>query len=263
MNFIDRSRVSQIIDDLFYSFEGTDDPLTDYVKCVDLSPIRRIAFAEHTDRRVEQASKLSICAHLTNNLSYCVRRLVGYRYRRLEEYAKYTGFAVIRDTTWFGHGKLIEVTLYYKYESRVPRWSRHLEIRLYFVVPVHFKDYVELFENFLDVFDNVARSLAESEEFWYASDMELDEERMDEMKYGVREVKVTDVSRTLMQDVIAMHAPCCLKTSWCNDVIRAVYGYSYAVIHDYRGYTIRIPHERAELFFESLYAELYEYFRWW
>lgn len=273
--------LTEIIDDIFYSLDPEEEKLTDYVSCIDLAPVRRVTWSAHTDDRVTLASMLSVCAHITNNLRFCARKLAkmyNVSIRRLEEYAKYCGF-VMRGIRWFGYGKLVEATLYYAYiHAKRRRWERHLEVRLYFTIPVHFTAYDLLLETIIDDLDEIAREIIEH---WYGLEFEeeLDFDREESLKHGLRpmfrdyaefiEEYISErcpMVYEIMSD--AVHAPCCLTKYWCNDYVRSSYSFIQAIIVDYRlrvGYSKNYCYmfDKDELKFIDIESYIEKWFRWW
>lgn len=123
--------------------------LVDYVECIDLyrqAEKYRATWRRHTRDRVFLASRLAECYAREKRLRYCSKTITR-NYRRLEDYSK--AIEIIDAKT--GYGKLIEITIYIKYESRKKRsWDREFEIRIYICVPLHITckvvaEYYELF----------------------------------------------------------------------------------------------------------------------
>jgi len=272
----------EIIDELFYELDPIKDEPIDYVSCIDLTPVRERAWATHTNERATLASLVSVCTHCTNNLRFCAR-LLAERYhvslRRLEDYSRWCGFVLRTVRGWIGYGKLVEATLYYYYQSpRRRRWSRHIEVRIYFTIPIHFNAYDILLRMIMDDLDVIARDIID---YWYGAELatELDLDEDESIKHGLR-VVTKDVVDLVEQETAnvcpisyepktdAVHAPCCLTSFWCNEVVRASYDYIQAIVIDYRSrfagrrnycYNFR----KDELAFINIRSFIERWFRWW
>jgi len=271
-----------VIDEVFYELDPIRDEPIDYVSCIDLKPIAKRAWATHTNDRAMLASLVSVCTHCTDNLRFCAR-LLAERYhvslRRLEDYSRYCGFVLRTVRGWIGYGKLVEATLYYYYQSpRRKRWSRHIEIRLYFTIPIHVTSYDTLLKVILEDLDLIARMIVEH---WYgvelANNLELDED--ESIKHGIR-IVTKDYIEMVEQYVSnlcplvyeiktdAVHAPCCLTEYWCNDVVRSSYDFIQAIVIDYRKkYAGRKNYcyefDKKELTFVNIRYFIERWFRWW
>lgn len=114
-----------------------DTAIVEYVKCFP-TKTPTLGYKKHTDKYVILASMLADCYSETKKLRRCSKELAStYRvsYRRLEEYAKAT--RQINTRLKQGYGKLIEITIYVKYDSaQKESWNRHYEIRIKLVIPI-------------------------------------------------------------------------------------------------------------------------------
>jgi len=263
------------IKNIFLSYPSND-PLTDYVKCINLSVIPRTIpiWRIHEDRYVDLASRLSVCVYQKNKLRECSTPLANIYHvslRRLEEYAEHVGIIDVEDSIWKGYGKLIEITIYMKYDSdRRASWSRHFEIRMYISVPLNITEYSKTFDKKL--LDYMGRRILE----WIGFDTELVNlvELEDEEKIGFREVYNTFIREDLGYIPIdyiptkssMLYTP--VGRVWCNGVFRCSYDSAYFVIHEYvKGHTYR-----AERFFSlaevreilsPLYERVFEVLKYW
>lgn len=270
------------IEEVFMEIDPIQDQPIDYVKCIDLTPVAKLTWKTHTNDRATLASLLSVCTHLTNNLRFCARKLADMYHvslRRLEEYAKWSGFVLRGVEKWIGYGKLVEATLYYAYISpRRKRWERHIEIRLYFTIPIHFNAYDVLLRTTIDDLDEIAREIVDH---WYGLELsiELDFDREESLKHGLRVItkdyvdmveeytaKRCPISFEPRTD--AVHAPCCLTRYWCNEVVRSSYSYIQAIIVDYRQrvagrHNYCYNFDKDELSFVNIESYIERWFRWW
>jgi len=263
------------IKNIFLSYPSSD-PLTDYVKCINLRAIPRTIpiWRVHEDRYVDLSSRLSVCVYNVNKLRECSMILAEKErvsYRRLEEYAEHVGIIDTENGIWKGYGKLVEITIYLKYESERKRsWNRHYEIRLYISIPLNIVDYSKVFNKSLIL--SVIRRIMEwiGYDIAFVNSLELDRES----KIGFREMKSSFIEEFLGNIELSyiptktsiLYVP--IGRTWCNGVIRCSYDSAYFIIHEYeRGYTYR-----AESFFSlaetrkllnPLYERVFEVLRYW
>ena len=250
--------MSRIIEDIFLSFSDPPSPI-DYVEC-----FKPEGWVEHTDERIDLASKLSLCVHYTGRLRYCSSSLYT-AYRRLEDYAKSIHVVETEDAVWRGHGKLLEITLYLKYLSERKSWERHYELRIYIAVPLTLFNYSRIFDEDLlvSVSDKLMSALGISAAFvWIWAGYELEEEGA-KLKIGFREVRE-------LEEVPEDYIPFVGRRRWCNDVYRATYDTAYFILVDYRGYVYDPTHpdiamdpDEVRDFLKPLYDRVLEVYRYW
>jgi len=267
------------IKNIFLSY-SSNDPLTDYVSCINLRAIPRTIpiWRVHEDRYVDLSSRLSVCVYQKNKLRECSTPLAERErvsLRRLEEYAEHVGIIDTEDGIWKGYGKLVEITIYLKYESERKRsWNRHYEIRLYISVPLNIVDYSKVFSKSLIL--GVVRRIMEyiGYDIEFVNSLELDIEKVGKVGFRTREMETSFIEEFL-GSIELSYIP--TKTNlrytpigrvWCNGVIRCSYDSAYFIIHEYeRGYTYRaesffsLPEVRE--FLNPLYERVFEVLKYW
>jgi len=212
-------------------FNSEKDPLTDYVSCKDLSSIPRTiaVWRTHSDRYVELASKLSLCVHFSNlGVRRCSRPL-HTAYRRLENYAEYTGIIDRIDRKYKGFGKLIECRVTFEYESKTrPSLNRSGEVGVFFAIPLYLNaEYVG--KNIEIVLVNeVAPSILYEAGLEYAIDSEY-------YYQGCREIDILTAREIPRQyrpfTKHLMIEP--IGESWCNNIVRCSYDTAWFTIEEH------------------------------
>jgi len=183
--------------------ENVNNPL-EYIECIELYGCKyRSTWKRHTVNRAEMASRLAECYACTRRLRRCSKSLYS-AYRRLEDYAKCVGLVDTRNRK--GYGRLCEYTFYYKYDSKKPSWSRHVEVRVVVPVPLH-----------IDC--NSIEGIAEN----YA--------------YNTIEALYMDVPFELEWKKGGRDVPGEYDGIWCNTAARVALDEDVEIeVHDYRGY---------------------------
>ena len=249
----------ELVEDIFLSFSDPPSPI-DYVEC--FTPE---GWVEHTDERIDLASRLSLCVHYTGRLRYCSSRLYA-AYRRLEDYAKSIHVIETEDAVWRGHGKLLEITLYLKYlVPGRPSWERHYELRMYISVPLTLYNYSRVFDEDLlvSVSDKLMSAIGISAALvWVWAGYELEEEGA-KLKVGFREIKE-------LEEAPEEYIPFVGRRRWCDRTFRATYDTAYFVLVDERGYVydpmhpdIDMDRDEVRRFLEDLYSRVVEVYRYW
>jgi len=214
-------------------FNSTEDPLTDYVSCKDLRAIPETiaVWRTHSDRYVELASKLSLCVHFTNlGVRRCSRPL-HTAYRRLENYAEYTGIIDKISRKYRGFGKLVEFRLTFEYPAERPSLSREGEIAIYVALPLHI-DVREFAKEIEDILIEVAKDILEElgMEFYVYADIYLKEPIYE----GAREINMSTAReipksyRPFTEHLVI--SP--IGETWCNNIVRCSYDTAYFVLEE-------------------------------
>jgi len=219
-----------------------DDPPSDYVSCINLRKIPEsiTLWKIHKDEYVDWASKLALCTHYNQKLRECsetLAELVSTSYRRLENYTEYTCLVERKNREWKGYGKILEITLYLKYESeKRPSWSRHYEVRMYISIPLSLMKYKEVITP--NTVIETAKSIFDYLEMPFAFVEALKPDK----KIGYREIRSRIVSygEGGYKQIPLTYAPysACplaldISEKWCNGVERATFDTAYFIVYDY------------------------------
>jgi len=222
------------IDDIFFDVE---DPPTDYVACRDLSQIPRTVavWRTHRNEYVEYASRLALCVHFSNlGLRKCSSLLHG-AYRRLENYAEYTGIVDYMDSVLKGFGKLVEFQVSFDYSPQNPKHKEvNGKISFYIAIPIHLEPAEAAAiigeDLILDIAYRILERIllgggfADYTEFKYEGAREID------INIARNEIPV----RYRPFTVKARFLP--IADSWCNRITRASFDSAYFHYEDNRGH---------------------------
>jgi len=275
------------IKNIFLTFNKPD-PLTDYVECIDLKSIPKdiTIWRTHTDSYVDISSRLSLCAHYQNKLRECsipLAKKYYVSYRRLEYYAEFTGQIDRPFKDWIGFGKIVEFTVYLKYESiKRASWSRHYEIRMYISAPLGLTEYYKVFDKktIVKTAQNVLESLGLPYILIKSLEIvkEKDKSGAEREKVGVREISSRVISfgegaynklipREYIPYTFGFLYPN-ISEYWCNRIARGSYDSAYFIVYDYISDRIFFaedyfkPFEVKEIL-SLLYDKILEKYRYW